>query len=63
MAAVDAAYIVLGTSASAGQVSISVGAAWVSHGEPRRQDLLVRAADEALYRAKAAGRHCVVFAD
>jgi GGDEF domain-containing protein len=37
--------------------------AWVGHGEPRRQDLLVRAADEALYRAKAAGRHCLVFAE
>ncbi len=63
MAAVDDAYIMLGTSPNAGQVSISVGAAWVGHGEPRRQDLLVRAADEALYRAKAAGRHCLVFAE
>jgi diguanylate cyclase (GGDEF)-like protein len=63
VAAVDAAHIDLGWSQGVGRVSVSVGAAWAGNAEPRRQDLLVRAADEALYRAKAAGRHCAVFAD
>jgi len=63
VAAIDEAHIARGESPSAGQVSVSVGAAWVGNGELGRQDLLVRAADEALYRAKAAGRHCAVLAD
>jgi diguanylate cyclase (GGDEF)-like protein len=61
--AIDEACLPMGDSPRAGQVTISIGAAWVGHGEARRQDLLVRAADEALYRAKAAGRHCLVFAE
>jgi diguanylate cyclase (GGDEF)-like protein len=63
LAAIDDAGLPMGDVPQAGQVSISIGAAWAGHGEARRQDLLVRAADEALYRAKAAGRHCLVFAE
>jgi len=63
IAAIDDAGLPMGDAPQAGQVSISIGAAWVGRGESARQELLVRAADEALYRAKAAGRHCLVFAD
>jgi diguanylate cyclase (GGDEF)-like protein len=63
LAAIDEACLPMGDAPKAGQVSISIGAVWAGHGEARRQDLLVRAADEALYRAKAAGRHCLVFAE
>jgi diguanylate cyclase (GGDEF)-like protein len=63
IAAIDQAQIAVGSAAGAGHVSISIGAAWVGKDQARRQDLLVRAADEALYRAKAAGRHGMVFAD
>ncbi len=63
LAAVDGACLPMGDAPRAGQVSISIGAAWAGPGEVRPQDLLVRAADEALYRAKAAGRHCLVFAE
>jgi diguanylate cyclase (GGDEF)-like protein len=63
LAAIDDVCLPMGDAPQAGQVSISIGAAWAGHGEARRQDLLVRAADEALYRAKAAGRHCLVFAE
>lgn len=48
--------------AALGQVSISVGlAVYPTHG--RSRDVLVKAADLALYRAKQAGRDRVVFAD
>jgi diguanylate cyclase (GGDEF)-like protein len=63
LAAVDGACLPMGDAPRAGLVSISIGAAWAGPGEVRPQDLLVRAADEALYRAKAAGRHCLVFAE
>lgn len=63
IAAIDQAQIALASSPGAGHVSISIGAAWAGKGEARHQDLLVRAADEALYRAKAAGRHRIVVAD
>jgi diguanylate cyclase (GGDEF)-like protein len=62
LAAIDDACLPMGDAPQAGQVTISIGAAWAGQGEARGKALLVRAADEALYRAKAAGRHCVVFA-
>ncbi len=42
-------------------VTISVGIASVSPDQDQASEELVKAADEALYYAKAAGRNCVVF--
>ena len=40
-------------------VTISIGVAWQAHGEDRDPRDLVERADQALYRAKHAGRNCV----
>ncbi|HDS1654928.1 TPA: GGDEF domain-containing protein [Stenotrophomonas maltophilia] len=45
-----------------GHVTISVGVAWQAAGDEREPDDLVDRADQALYRAKHAGRNCVQFA-
>ena len=44
-----------------GSVSISAGVAAMIPEPGQRADDLIKAADEALYYAKAAGRNCVVF--
>ncbi len=49
--------------AAAGQVTISVGIAIQPKQGPRDPDALMRLADAALYRAKDAGRNCVVLGD
>jgi two-component system, cell cycle response regulator len=43
-----------------GVVTISLGVAALSAGEPKSADDLLKEADEALYRAKESGRNCVV---
>ena len=43
-----------------GVVTISLGVAALSAGEPKSADELLKEADEALYRAKESGRNCVV---
>lgn len=45
-----------------GHVTISVGVAWQAAGDEREPDDLVDRADQALYRAKHAGRNCVQLA-
>ncbi|HEL4112686.1 TPA: GGDEF domain-containing protein [Stenotrophomonas maltophilia] len=45
-----------------GHVTISVGVAWQAAGGEREPDDLVDRADQALYRAKHAGRNCVQLA-
>ncbi|EMR0603515.1 TPA: GGDEF domain-containing protein [Stenotrophomonas maltophilia] len=45
-----------------GHVTISVGVAWQSASDEREPDDLVDRADQALYRAKHAGRNCVQLA-
>lgn len=60
--AVDAAAIVHGASRAAPQVTISIGAAFAEGGAAGGAPQLVSAADAALYRAKAGGRHCVCWA-
>ncbi|MBA0430452.1 MULTISPECIES: GGDEF domain-containing protein [Stenotrophomonas] len=45
-----------------GRVTISVGVAWQAAGDEREPDDLVDRADQALYRAKHAGRNCVQLA-
>jgi diguanylate cyclase (GGDEF)-like protein len=57
VAAIDAAAIAHGDSPVARQVTVSVGMAWAERGEGLRGQPLLLAADAALYRAKAAGRH------
>ena len=44
-------------------VTISLGVTGYAHGEPDDLQALIRAADGALYRAKAAGRNCVMVAE
>lgn len=45
------------------RVTISLGVTGYARGESDDLQMLIRAADGALYRAKAAGRNCVVVAD
>ncbi|MBL8287205.1 MAG: diguanylate cyclase [Rubrivivax sp.] len=62
LAAVDDAHLVHGDSPVAPFVTLSLGGA-LAGSEPRLStEALVQAADRALYRAKAAGRHRVEFA-
>jgi two-component system cell cycle response regulator len=43
------------------RVTASIGLAYAPAGRPRNEMALIMSADEALYRAKAEGRNCVVF--
>lgn len=57
----DDARLAHGDSPLAAHVTVSVGAAWVQDLSSGAADALLRAADAALYRAKAAGRHRAEF--
>ncbi|MCK9687667.1 GGDEF domain-containing protein [Comamonadaceae bacterium BS-T2-15] len=61
LAAVDAAAVPHGDSPVAAHVTISIGVASVALDSASDDDVerLLRAADQALYRAKHAGRHRV----
>ncbi len=48
-------------TAEAGVVTVSVGAASVVPTRDAKATSLIKTADDALYRAKASGRNCVVF--
>ena len=48
------------SQSSLGLVTVSIGVAVAEHGREHDAESLVRAADDALYRAKNAGRNCVV---
>jgi len=56
LAAVRALQIAHRASDAAGHVTLSVGVASVAPGEGELPETILRAADEALYRAKAGGR-------
>ncbi len=61
-AAIEREAIPHGRSPVAPHITLSIGVAAVSAGAPREEATLLRAADQALYRAKQGGRNRVEFA-